>query len=169
MGSFPLCEWSEVKWKWKSLSRVRLFATPWACGILQARILEWVDFPFSRGSSQPRNRTRISCIAGGFFTKLSGRPLVWVGKIQRMAKTELIFPKVSTDSRLPAASSFSWSPRSESLESELLSSPPRPTCKPANPLNVASNMPLTVTTPPLSDWSLGLEDDYLNLSLEFMQ
>ena len=37
-------------------------------GILQARILEWVAFPFSRGSSWPRNQTRISCIAGGFFT-----------------------------------------------------------------------------------------------------
>ena len=37
-------------------------------GILQARILEWVDFPFSRGSSQPRNRTQVSRIAGGFFT-----------------------------------------------------------------------------------------------------
>ena len=36
--------------------------------ILQARILEWVDFPFSRGSSQPRDRTQVSCIAGGFFT-----------------------------------------------------------------------------------------------------
>ena len=37
-------------------------------GILQARILEWVAFPFSRGSSQPRNQTQVSCIAGGFFT-----------------------------------------------------------------------------------------------------
>ena len=37
-------------------------------GILQARILEWVDFPFSSESSQPTNRTRVSCIAGGFFT-----------------------------------------------------------------------------------------------------
>ena len=37
-------------------------------GILQARILEWVAFPFSRGSSQPRNQTGISCIAGRFFT-----------------------------------------------------------------------------------------------------
>ena len=37
-------------------------------GILQATILEWVAFPFSRGSSQPRNRTRVSCITGGFFT-----------------------------------------------------------------------------------------------------
>ena len=38
-------------------------------GILQARILEWGAFPFSRGSSQPRDRTQVSCIAGGFFTK----------------------------------------------------------------------------------------------------
>ena len=37
-------------------------------GILQARILEWVAIPFSRGSSQPRGQTRVSCIASGFFT-----------------------------------------------------------------------------------------------------
>ena len=33
-------------------------------GILQARILEWVAFPFSRGSSQPRDQTQVSHIAG---------------------------------------------------------------------------------------------------------
>ena len=33
-----------------------------------ARIAEWVAFPFSRGSSQPRDRTQVSLIAGGFFT-----------------------------------------------------------------------------------------------------
>ena len=37
-------------------------------GLLQARILEWVAFPFSRGSSQPRDRTQVSCMAGRFFT-----------------------------------------------------------------------------------------------------
>ena len=37
-------------------------------GILQARILEWIAFPFSRGSSQPRGQTQVSLIAGGFFT-----------------------------------------------------------------------------------------------------
>ena len=37
-------------------------------GILQARILKWVVFPFSRGSSQPRDQTQLSHIAGGFFT-----------------------------------------------------------------------------------------------------
>ena len=37
-------------------------------GILQARKLEWVAFSFSRGSSQPGDRTQVSHIAGGFFT-----------------------------------------------------------------------------------------------------
>ena len=37
-------------------------------GILQARILEWVAMPSSRGSSQPRDQTQVSHIAGGFFT-----------------------------------------------------------------------------------------------------
>jgi len=37
-------------------------------GILQARILEWVAFSFSRGSSQPSDQTQVSYIAGGFFT-----------------------------------------------------------------------------------------------------
>ena len=36
-------------------------------GILQARILEWAAFPFSRGSSQPRDQSQVSCIAGGLF------------------------------------------------------------------------------------------------------
>ena len=37
-------------------------------GLLQARILEWVTFPFSRGSSQPRDRTQVSLTAGRCFT-----------------------------------------------------------------------------------------------------
>ena len=46
-----------------------LFATPWTVhGIFQARILKWVAILFSRGSSRPRNRTWVSCIAGRFFT-----------------------------------------------------------------------------------------------------
>ena len=36
-------------------------------GIVQARILEWVTIPVSRGSSQPRDRTQVSCIVGRFF------------------------------------------------------------------------------------------------------
>ena len=37
-------------------------------GILQAQILEWVAFPFSMGTSQPRAQTQISHITSGFFT-----------------------------------------------------------------------------------------------------
>ena len=42
-------------------------------GILQARILERVAFPYSRGSSQPRGQTQVSHIAGGFFTSWATR------------------------------------------------------------------------------------------------
>ena len=63
-----MCSWS--------LSCVQLFVTPWtiACqvllsiGILQARIPEWVAMPSSRGSSQPRDQTQVSCGTGRFFT-----------------------------------------------------------------------------------------------------
>ena len=44
-------------------------------GIFQARTLEWVAIFFSRGSSQIRDRTRVSCIAGIFFiTEPPGKP-----------------------------------------------------------------------------------------------
>ena len=52
-------KWSEVKWK--ELSPVLLFATPLTVhGILQARILEWVAFPFFRGSSQLSDKSHYS-------------------------------------------------------------------------------------------------------------
>ena len=38
------------------------------CGILQARILEWAAIPFSRGSSQPKDQTQVSYMAGRSFT-----------------------------------------------------------------------------------------------------
>ena len=51
-------------------------------GILQARILlEWVAISFSRGSSWPRNWTRVSCIAGRFFTSWATREAL--GKVRR--------------------------------------------------------------------------------------
>ena len=46
---------------------------PLSMEILQARILEWAVIPSSRGSSQPRARTGVSCIAGGFFTSWATR------------------------------------------------------------------------------------------------
>ena len=64
-----------------SLSVMSNSVTPWtaACqaslsvGILWARILEWVAVPSSRGSSQPRDRSQVSHIAGGFFTIWAAR------------------------------------------------------------------------------------------------
>ena len=48
-------------------------------GISQARILEWVTMPFSRGSSQPRDKTCSSCIESGFLTaEPLGKPLCWI-------------------------------------------------------------------------------------------
>ena len=67
-----------------SVSHVWLFATPGtvarqapplSVGIHQARIPEWIAIPFSRGSSQPRDRTQVSHIAGGFFAVwATGKP-----------------------------------------------------------------------------------------------
>ena len=50
-------------------------------GILQARILEWVAFPFSRVSSQPRDQTQVSHILDGFFTSSATREIqeYWSG------------------------------------------------------------------------------------------
>ena len=52
------------------------------------RILEWVAYPFSSGSSQPRNRTRVSCIAGGFFTNWAIWELrMWVKDCPNLERT----------------------------------------------------------------------------------
>ena len=65
-------EWSEVK---AAQSCLTLHGTNdyTVHGFLQARILEWVAFPFSRGSSQARDRTQVSHIAGGFFASWATR------------------------------------------------------------------------------------------------
>ena len=58
----------EKKWKWKLLSCVWLFASPWT---LQAKMLEWI----ARGSSQPRDWTQVFPIAGELFTSwATGEP-----------------------------------------------------------------------------------------------
>ena len=71
------------KWKW--LSHIRLF------GILQARILEWVAFPFVRGSSQPQVQTQVSLIAGGFFTSWATREAKNTG-VGSLSLLQRIFP-----------------------------------------------------------------------------
>ena len=60
-------------------------------GILQVRILEWVDYPFSSGSSLPRNRTGVSCIAGRFFTNwtIRGSPSIQFSSVQSLSRVWL--------------------------------------------------------------------------------
>ena len=66
----------KLNWKWKSLSPIQFFVTPWT---IQSRefsrpeYLEWVAVPFCSRSSQPKDRTQVSWIAGGFFTSWATR------------------------------------------------------------------------------------------------
>ena len=69
-------------WRITSIMKVKvIYSCPTLCdpmgytvhGILQARILEWVAYPFTRGSSQPRDQTQVSYIASGFFTSWATR------------------------------------------------------------------------------------------------
>ena len=56
-----------------------LCSPPGTCvhGISQVKILEWVAISLSKGSSQPRDRTHLYCIAGGFFTtEPAGKPTI---------------------------------------------------------------------------------------------
>ena len=65
-----------INWPYEAAQSCMTFCEPMDCnlpgssvhGILQARVLEWVATSFSRGSSQPRDQTRVSCIAGRCFT-----------------------------------------------------------------------------------------------------
>ena len=66
-------------------------------GILQAKILEWVAFPLSKGSSQPRDPTQISGIAGRFFTS-------WVTREAPCPKT--VLKRSSKLSSLPNTAVF---------------------------------------------------------------
>ena len=65
-------------------------------GILQARILEWVAVPFSRGSSQPRDWTRVSPIAGRHFTSHQRVEYVillkWMINIVKCVFSNLLLP-----------------------------------------------------------------------------
>ena len=96
-----------LKWHCYMLNRfshVQLSVTLWTIAhqaILQTRILERVVIPFSRGSSWPRDWTRVSCIVGGFFT-------IWATKeapndIKVLLKTSLYVLK---ESQLPSAGKF---------------------------------------------------------------
>ena len=90
-----------VRWKW-SISHSVVSDSLWPfvilCdytvhGIFQARILEWVAGPFSRGSSQPRDQTQVSHIAGGFFSSwaTSGAQMYYKCKLLRNLKFPIVY------------------------------------------------------------------------------
>ena len=72
-------------------------------GIFQMRILEWIAISFSRGSSQPRGQTWISCIAGRFFTaKPLGKEAIWIADPSCLLKSclaviQLVFWSLTTE------------------------------------------------------------------------
>ena len=83
--------------KWKSLSPVWLFTTPQTVSCQAPRsmdffrqeILEWVAISFSRGSSQPRDWNRVSCIAGRFFTIWATKKALFNKQEESLAETML--------------------------------------------------------------------------------
>ena len=60
-------------------------------GILQARILKWVAFPFSRGSSQPRYWIWVSCVTGRFFYHWDTRELGALSRDLQLSFLQSIF------------------------------------------------------------------------------
>ena len=77
-----ICIWKKWKWKWLSLCPTLCdpmdYSPPSSSvhGILQARILEWVAIPFSRGSSRPRDQTWGLLHCSRFFTfEPPGKPV----------------------------------------------------------------------------------------------
>ena len=80
--------------KWKLLTCVRLFATPWTSSCQNTAV---DSLSFSRGSSQPRDWTQVSHIAGGFFTK-------WA---TREAKTLFRIIRIKQPTKVPESESHS--------------------------------------------------------------
>ena len=97
-------------------------------GILQARILEWVAIPFSRGSSQARDCTFVSCTAGRFFT-------IW-------ATRECLSAQTPSD---PLIFSFREMPRAWMSEKTQLPTQPSPLQK-SICHRVCLDLPLSIST-----------------------
>ena len=105
--TFPFPSQNPISLCWTSLSctvvsdslrlpRTAACQAPLSMGTVQARILEWVIIYFSRGSSQRRDQTQLSCTAGKFFTKnLShqGSPTIFITKyISKPLPDSFLFP-----------------------------------------------------------------------------
>ena len=97
-----LCGWAEPQGKptkWVKVSQSCLtLCNPkdyTIHGILQARILDWVAFPFSRASSQPRNRAQVSHIASRFFTSWATREACfWTVVLEKTLESPLNFKEI---------------------------------------------------------------------------
>ena len=74
-GGLPSMGSYRVRHDWSDLAAAAAAGSS-VCGILQARVLEWVAMPFSRGSSRPRDQTLVSHITGRFFTVWAAREVV---------------------------------------------------------------------------------------------
>ena len=141
-----LLDWNGTlrKWKWESLSRVRLFETPWTLQPMEfsrpeywseepspgglpnpgikprspalrvdslhlshqesPRILEWVAYFFSRGSSLPRNQTGVSGIAGRFLLSYEGSPEV----LSEVLSEVTVKSRHSEKAMAPHSSTLAW-------------------------------------------------------------
>ena len=75
--------------------------------ILQARILEWLAFLLSRGSSQPRDRTQVSCIVGRFFTSWTTREAL----VDHVQFTLIHWPNILKTYAVFTASKFTFTNR----------------------------------------------------------
>ena len=83
-------------------------------GILQARILEWIAFPFSRGSSQPRDQAQVSHIAGGFLpAEPQGKPKNT--KVGSLSLLQRIFPSQESNRGLVHCRRILYQPSSVKL------------------------------------------------------
>ena len=135
-------------------------------GILQARILEWVAFPFSRGSSQPRNQTWVSCIAGRFFTtwamraglsKLFYQDIV----VQSLSQVWLLVTPWTVAHQAPL---FLWFPREEYWSELPFPSPgdlPDPEFEPMSPALQNDSLPLSHQGSPSVIRNLPIWDPYI--------
>ena len=94
-----------------------------AYGIFQTRILKWVAMPSSRRSSQPRDQTQVSCVAGGFFIGWATREALILIRLSFVSKNRKavvsphsdVFSKAVNDSILL----FTWWAVRSSLSLEL--------------------------------------------------
>ena len=94
--------WGEMisSWGWCMVSHVQLFAIPWTVAhqaplsmeFFQARLMERVAIPSSRGSSWPRDQTQVSSIAGRFFTIWATRKVPTLNTWYVVAQTVKCLP-----------------------------------------------------------------------------